>query len=68
MAAIPKIIFQNLKLHLLGVVKQGPCTCRAKRYVGTCNNYSSNASNMVPARTIELYKPCLHVVRACKFG
>ena len=23
-------------LKILGVVKRGPCTCRAKRYVGTC--------------------------------
>ena len=32
--------WQHLLGKLKGVVKQSPCMCRAKRYVGTCNSYS----------------------------
>ena len=46
--------------HIWGLVKQGPCTCRAKRYVGTCKSYSYEVHlyllKIHKVKTIEIQK------------
>ena len=49
---------------LLGVVKQGPCTCRAKRLLGTCNSYSIYRRSLI----FFSYKLITHVCKTIIAG
>ena len=46
---------KRVKVKNWGLVKQGPCTCRAKSYVGTCKSYSYSIYRWFLRRL--LYKP-----------